>query len=88
MSPIEPLHVALVNRLTALFTQVLGAAVSTWVQNPVQLNDYHTTGRRVACHDDCTGARGCGKNRIQTLARYDNSGPCACGAFRLLLHRC
>ena len=40
MSPIGPLHVALVNRLTALFAQALGPAAIVSVQNPIQLNEY------------------------------------------------
>ena len=40
MSPIGPLHVAIVNRLTALLTRQLGDQAIVSVQNPIQLNDY------------------------------------------------
>lgn len=40
MSPIGPLHAAIVNRLTALISQRLGATVILSVQNPIQLHDY------------------------------------------------
>jgi Uma2 family endonuclease len=40
MSPIGPLHVALVNRLTAVLTRLIGEQAIVSVQNPIQLNDY------------------------------------------------
>jgi Uma2 family endonuclease len=40
MSPIGPLHAAIVNRLTALISRYLGDTVILSVQNPIQLHDY------------------------------------------------
>lgn len=40
MSPIGPFHAALVNRLTAILTRLLGDTAIVSIQNPIQLNDY------------------------------------------------
>jgi Uma2 family endonuclease len=40
MSPIGPLHVSLVNRLTTLLVQLVGSESITSVQNPIRLNEY------------------------------------------------
>ncbi|HEX9374586.1 MAG TPA: Uma2 family endonuclease [Roseiflexaceae bacterium] len=40
MSPIGPLHAAIVNRLTALISRHVGDTVILSVQNPIQLHDY------------------------------------------------
>ncbi len=40
MSPIGPLHAAIVNRLTAFISRHLGETVILSVQNPIQLHDY------------------------------------------------
>jgi Uma2 family endonuclease len=40
MSPIGPIHAALVNRLTALISRQVGDTAILSVQNPIQLNDY------------------------------------------------
>src|SRR5262245_28806885 len=40
MSPIGPLHAAIVNRLNRLISQQLGATAIVSIQNPIQLNDY------------------------------------------------
>ena len=40
MTPIGPLHAAIVNRLNALFTRILNGTVIVSIQNPLRLNDY------------------------------------------------
>ena len=40
ISPIGPLHAAIVNRLTALINRQVGDTVILSVQNPIQLHDY------------------------------------------------
>ena len=40
MSPIGPLHVAIVNKLNKIFFQQVGAFGIVSVQNPIRLNDY------------------------------------------------
>ena len=40
MSPIGPLHAAIVNRLTALINRQVGDSAILSVQNPIQLHDY------------------------------------------------
>lgn len=40
MSPIGPLHVAIVNRLNSMCIQSLGTTAIVSVQNPIQLTDY------------------------------------------------
>jgi Uma2 family endonuclease len=40
MTPIGPLHVSIVNRLTALLNRRVGEAAIVSVQNPIQLTDY------------------------------------------------
>jgi Uma2 family endonuclease len=40
MSPIGPLHAAIVNRLTAFISRQVGDTVLLSVQNPIQLHDY------------------------------------------------
>jgi Uma2 family endonuclease len=41
MSPIGPLHAAIVNRLTQLLNRQLPADIILSIQNPVQLDDYN-----------------------------------------------
>lgn len=40
MSPIGPLHAAIVNRLNRLIGRLVGESAIVSVQNPIQLNDY------------------------------------------------
>jgi Uma2 family endonuclease len=40
MSPMGPLHAAIVRRLTALLVQMLGESAIVSVQSPIQLNDF------------------------------------------------
>jgi Uma2 family endonuclease len=40
MSPIGPLHVAMVNKLNKLLTQLVGESGIISIQNPIQLDDY------------------------------------------------
>lgn len=40
MSPIGPLHAAIVNRLTRLLSAQIGNTAIISIQNPIQLNDY------------------------------------------------
>ena len=40
MSPIGPVHAAIVNRLTAFISRYMGDTVILSVQNPIQLHDY------------------------------------------------
>jgi Uma2 family endonuclease len=40
MSPIEPLHIGIVNKLNWLLGSLLGAKAIISIQNPIRLNDY------------------------------------------------